>query len=288
MGRFVNLYRTQIELLWHWRLGRAALLKRAIVALVALAHRVQHHGLAAARPLHINELGGGLVAVLFIAALNLLVRPVHPRPRGQPLGRRAGHPDPALPGVRHLAARPVRPGGHRSPAASSARSSSRSSSASSPAPSACCSGWARTTPTTARSCGRSRADGRTSSAPTTRASSSSSSTACRMTCCPTRCAPVGCPRWPAGSGPAPTSWATGTRCCPRRRRPARRASCTATTTASPTSAGGRRRTGSSWWPTTPRTRPRSSGASPTARGCSARAARASATSSRATATAPSW
>ena len=59
----------------------------------------------------------------------------------------------------------------------------------------------------------------------------------------------------AGSGRAPTAWATGTRCCPRRPRPARRASCTATTTASPTSAGGRRRPGGCWSPTTPRTRP---------------------------------
>ena len=66
------------------------------------------------------------------------------------------------------------------------------------------------------------------------------------------------PTSPAGSARAPTSWATGRRCCPRRRRPARRASSTATTTASPTSAGGRRRRAGSWWPTTPRTPPRSS------------------------------
>ena len=93
---------------------------------------------------------------------------------------------------------------------------------------------------------------------TTRDWSSSSSTACRMTCCRTRCEPAACRTWLAGSGQAPTSSTTGTRCCHRRRRPARQASCMATTTASRTSAGGRRRTVSCWWPTIPRMRPRSS------------------------------
>ncbi len=75
MGRILNLYRTQIELLWTWRLGRTALIRRAIVALVAgvVAFNITAWLLP---QLDINEVGGGLVAVLFISALNLLVRPV--------------------------------------------------------------------------------------------------------------------------------------------------------------------------------------------------------------------
>ena len=73
--RIVNLYRTQIELLWRWRSGRRALIKRTLVALVAsvIAFNITAWLLP---QLDINELGGGLVAVFLISALNLLVRPV--------------------------------------------------------------------------------------------------------------------------------------------------------------------------------------------------------------------
>ena len=73
--RIVTLYRTQVELLWRWRSGRRALIKRTIVALVASV--IAFHITAWLLPqLDINELGGALVAVLVIAVLNLLVRPV--------------------------------------------------------------------------------------------------------------------------------------------------------------------------------------------------------------------
>ncbi len=75
LARLQRLYRTQIDLLWHWRLGRRALLKRAIIALIAGV--IAFHITAWLLPqLDINELGGALVAVLFISALNLLIRPV--------------------------------------------------------------------------------------------------------------------------------------------------------------------------------------------------------------------
>jgi uncharacterized membrane protein YvlD (DUF360 family) len=75
VGRIVNLYRTQIELLWTWRLGRRALIKRAIVSLIAgvIAFNITAYLLP---QLDINELGGGLAAVIFISVINLLVRPV--------------------------------------------------------------------------------------------------------------------------------------------------------------------------------------------------------------------
>ena len=209
------------------------------------AHRLQHHRLAAARQLRSStSSAAACIAVLFIAALNLLVRPVILGLVAEPLGRRAGRPDPALPGGRHLAARPVRArrstfnggfigalivsfvfgfiAGRHQPAVRAGRG--------------------RLLLRRARADAR-EPPARTSSAPTSPASSSSSSTACPTTCCRTRCAPVACPTM-AQLDPDrdATSWATGTRCCPRPPPPARRASCTATTTASPTSAGGRRRT----------------------------------------------
>ena len=55
--RLVRMYRTQIELLWTWRLGRTALIKRAIVSLVAGV--IAFHITAWLLPqLDINELGG--------------------------------------------------------------------------------------------------------------------------------------------------------------------------------------------------------------------------------------
>ena len=73
--RIGTLYRTQVELLWRWRSGRWALVKRTIVALVASV--IAFHITAWLLPqLDINELGGALVAVLVIAVLNLVVRPV--------------------------------------------------------------------------------------------------------------------------------------------------------------------------------------------------------------------
>ena len=110
--RIVNLYRTQVELLWRWRSGRRALIKRTLVALVAsvIAFNITAWLLP---QLDINELGGGLIAVLVISVLNLLVCPGDSGARGQPLGRCAGGPDAALPGARHPPGGAVGPGHHR-------------------------------------------------------------------------------------------------------------------------------------------------------------------------------
>jgi hypothetical protein len=75
LQRLISFYRIQVELLWSWRLGRVALIKRVIVSLVAGV--VAFHITAWLLPqLDINELGGATLAVLFISAVNLLVRPV--------------------------------------------------------------------------------------------------------------------------------------------------------------------------------------------------------------------
>ncbi len=75
LNKLVALYRTQIGLLWHWRLGRGALVKRALISLVAALIAFWLTAWLVPGLLEITELGGGLLAILFISALNLLVRP---------------------------------------------------------------------------------------------------------------------------------------------------------------------------------------------------------------------
>ena len=75
LQRTVRLYQTQFELLWRWRGGRWALVKRSLVAF--LAALIAFNITAWLLPqLDIVTLGGGLWAVILIAALNLLIRPV--------------------------------------------------------------------------------------------------------------------------------------------------------------------------------------------------------------------
>ena len=75
LGRLVNLYRTQIEVLWHWRPGRRALIRRAllgfVVAFIAL-------GLTVWILPGIRAPGWTTIAAatIVLALLNLLVRPV--------------------------------------------------------------------------------------------------------------------------------------------------------------------------------------------------------------------
>src|SRR5687767_9798417 len=61
--------------MWRWRAGRVALLKRALVGLVAGVIAFNITAWLFPGLLRIDDLGGGLLAVLFIAALNLIIRP---------------------------------------------------------------------------------------------------------------------------------------------------------------------------------------------------------------------
>jgi len=73
--RVPYLYRTQIDLMWRWRAGRVALLRRALVAV--FASLVALIITAALSPtLKVTDLWAALAAVIVISALNLLVRPV--------------------------------------------------------------------------------------------------------------------------------------------------------------------------------------------------------------------
>ncbi len=70
-----DLYGTQIALLWHWRLGRQALLRRMVLSLVisVVAFLVTAWLLP---QLQVKDVWAGIAAVLFLAAFNLLIRPV--------------------------------------------------------------------------------------------------------------------------------------------------------------------------------------------------------------------
>jgi uncharacterized membrane protein YvlD (DUF360 family) len=74
--RIIRMYQTQLELLWRWRLGRWALLRRAFVSFVAALVAFYLTAWLLPGQLQVDSLAGGIVAVVLIAALNLLVRPV--------------------------------------------------------------------------------------------------------------------------------------------------------------------------------------------------------------------
>ena len=76
LSRIIGLYRAEIELLWKWRLGRWALIKRGLVALVAALLAINLTAWLAPGLLSIDQVGGGVLAILFISALNLVIRPV--------------------------------------------------------------------------------------------------------------------------------------------------------------------------------------------------------------------
>ena len=74
INRLISFYRLQLELLWKWRPGRRALLKRGIVSLVvgtvAMLSAVILPGVK------IDNLATLVVAVVLLALVNALVRPV--------------------------------------------------------------------------------------------------------------------------------------------------------------------------------------------------------------------
>src|SRR5262249_2456444 len=75
LGRIVEFYRLQAELLWKWRPGRWALVRRSTIALivgvVSLALTV-----AIVPGFRIDGFGTLVLAVVAIALINALIRPV--------------------------------------------------------------------------------------------------------------------------------------------------------------------------------------------------------------------
>ena len=75
MSRLIALYGTQIRILWDWRGGRVALVKRLLLVLVVAT--ISFGITAWILPgIHIDTLMSGVVAVALVALFNALVRPV--------------------------------------------------------------------------------------------------------------------------------------------------------------------------------------------------------------------
>lgn len=70
-----DLYGTQIALLWRWRLGRRALIRRAVLSLVisVIAFVITAWLLP---QLQVDDVWSAIAAIIFLAAFNLLIRPV--------------------------------------------------------------------------------------------------------------------------------------------------------------------------------------------------------------------
>ena len=76
LARIGRIYRTEFELLWRWRLGRWALVKRALFSLLAAILAIFLTAWLLPGLITVEDFGGGLLAVLFISLMNLLVRPL--------------------------------------------------------------------------------------------------------------------------------------------------------------------------------------------------------------------
>jgi len=75
MSRLIDFYRTQLRVLWEWKGGPSALLRRLILTLVVAA---VSFGLTAAllRSITIDSVWAAIAAVIVMALLNAVVRPV--------------------------------------------------------------------------------------------------------------------------------------------------------------------------------------------------------------------
>ena len=76
LARLAMIYRTQLSLLRRWRAGRIALLKRALIATAAAVIAFNLTAWIAPGLVRIEEIGAGLLAVVFIALINLVARPI--------------------------------------------------------------------------------------------------------------------------------------------------------------------------------------------------------------------
>ena len=70
LSRIIRLYRAEIELFWKWRMGRWALIKRGLIALLAAVLAINLTAWLLPGLVTIDQLGGGLLAVIFVSALN--------------------------------------------------------------------------------------------------------------------------------------------------------------------------------------------------------------------------
>ena len=76
MNRLLNLYATQVRVLWDWRGGRVAMVKRLVIALVVATVAFLLTALIMGSRMNVDRVIDGVIAVILIALFNALIRPV--------------------------------------------------------------------------------------------------------------------------------------------------------------------------------------------------------------------
>src|SRR5690349_16246333 len=73
MGRIVDLYRTQLDVLWHWSGGRWALVRQLLVALVVATISFWATAWLLNRVV-VDTLTAAIIAVVLMALFNAIIR----------------------------------------------------------------------------------------------------------------------------------------------------------------------------------------------------------------------
>src|SRR5262245_63701814 len=76
MDRIINLYATQVRVLWDWRGGRVAMVKRLLIALIVATVAFLLTALIMGSRMNVDRVIDGVIAVILIALFNALIRPV--------------------------------------------------------------------------------------------------------------------------------------------------------------------------------------------------------------------
>jgi uncharacterized membrane protein YvlD (DUF360 family) len=76
MNRLLNLYATQVRVLWDWRGGRVAMVRRLLVALIVATVAFLLTAVIMGSRMNVDRVIDGVIAVVLIALFNALIRPV--------------------------------------------------------------------------------------------------------------------------------------------------------------------------------------------------------------------
>src|SRR5262245_64413204 len=76
MNRVLRLYSTQLRVLWEWRGGRLALLRRLAITLIVATVSFMLTAWVMGSHVVVDRLIDGVIAVILIALFNAIIRPV--------------------------------------------------------------------------------------------------------------------------------------------------------------------------------------------------------------------
>ena len=113
MGKILDLYRTQIDVLWNWSGGRVALVKRLLITLVVATIAFAATA-ALLRSVTVDSVAAAFAAVVLMALFNAVIRVGGAGPHRPVLAGRDRDPRARVPGARVPARASVVPGVHLS------------------------------------------------------------------------------------------------------------------------------------------------------------------------------